>query len=287
MFDLTGKCAVVTGGGRGIGRGISLALAAAGADLFVTGRSSAMLEATVAQIRAAGGRAVAMPADITDMAVPGSLAERALAEFGRLDVWVNNAGSAAREDVGALIDLNEGQWDRVVDLNMKSAFFGAQAAARAMRGRGGGSIINITSRSGSHPNPMTGQYEEADTRFMADLEARLGAEGKDAEDFRTGIMHRIAAWRMENPDAALDFGEIFADRITRLNDSFYEEKRRQADLVKRDILVVLLDGGERLEPEARQRAVDTLRRLETEHGHDRASITEAISFLLKERPTEA
>ncbi|MCA9528172.1 MAG: serine protein kinase PrkA [Myxococcales bacterium] len=136
-------------------------------------------------------------------------------------------------------------------------------------------------------NPMTGQYEEADTRFMADLEARLGAEGKDAEDFRTGIMHRIAAWRMENPDAALDFGEIFADRITRLNDSFYEEKRRQADLVKRDILVVLLDGGERLEPEARQRAVDTLRRLETEHGHDRASITEAISFLLKERPTEA
>ena len=161
MFDLTGKCAVVTGGGRGIGRGISLALAAAGADLFVTGRSSAMLEATVAQIRAAGGRAVAMPADITDMAVPGSLAERALAEFGRLDVWVNNAGSAAREDVGALIDLNEGQWDRVVDLNMKSAFFGAQAAARAMRGRGGGSIINITSRSGSHPNPMTGQYGAA------------------------------------------------------------------------------------------------------------------------------
>ncbi|MEZ4466767.1 MAG: hypothetical protein R3F43_20550 [bacterium] len=113
-----------------------------------------------------------------------------------------------------------------------------------------------------------------------------GGPGKDADDFRTGVMHRIAAWRMENPDAPLDFGEIFADRISRLNDSFYEEKRRQADLVKRDILVVLLDGGDRLEADARQRAQDTLRRLETEFGHDRASITEAVSFLLKERPAE-
>lgn len=161
MFNLSGKCAVVTGGGRGIGRGISMALAAAGADVILTGRSAAPLEETAAMIAATGGRAVAVPADITDMLVPYQLAESALAEFGRLDIWVNNAGSAARGDVGALIDLDEGQWDRVVELNMKSAFFAAQAAARVMRENGGGSIINITSRSGSHPNPMTGQYGAA------------------------------------------------------------------------------------------------------------------------------
>ncbi len=161
MFDLSGKCAVVTGGGRGIGKGISCALAAAGANVVLSGRAAAPLNETAADIAAAGGRAVAAPGDITDLTVPGMLVERALEEFGRMDIWINNAGSAAREDVGALLDLDEAQWDRVVNLNMKSAFFAAQAAAKAMSRRDGGSIINITSRSGSHPNPMTGHYGAA------------------------------------------------------------------------------------------------------------------------------
>ena len=161
MFSLKGKSVVVTGGGRGIGRGISLAMAAAGANVLCTGRSSAPLEETVSEITFAGGRAVAVPADIMDSETPELLVNIALEQFGSLDCWVNNAGSAAREDVGQLIDLDEGQWDRVVDLNLKSAFFAAQAAARAMREGNGGSIINITSRSGSHPNPMTGQYGAA------------------------------------------------------------------------------------------------------------------------------
>ncbi|WP_121062496.1 SDR family NAD(P)-dependent oxidoreductase [Chachezhania antarctica] len=161
MFNLKGKTVVVTGGGRGIGRGISVAMAAAGANVVCSGRNAAPLEETVAEIEAAGGRAVAVPADITDMATPPLLVARAQEAFGSMDTWVNNAGSAARGDVGALIDIDEGQWDRVVDLNMKSAFFAAQAAARAMRDQGRGSIINITSRSGSHPNPMTGQYGAA------------------------------------------------------------------------------------------------------------------------------
>ena len=161
MFDLTGKVAVVTGGGRGIGRSISLCLAAAGARVVCTGRSAAPLRDVVAEIEFNGGQAVALPADITDPETPDALVNCAQERFGGLDCWVNNAGSAAREDVGALIDLDAGQWDRVVDLNMKSTFFAAQAAAKAMRDTGGGSIINITSRSGSHPNPMTGQYGAA------------------------------------------------------------------------------------------------------------------------------
>lgn len=159
MFSLKDKVAVVTGGGRGIGKGISLSLAEAGATVVLTGRSSAPLEAVASQIRQAGGVALPLPGDITETGAATAIAERALAEFGRVDIWVNNAGSASPKDVGKLIDIDEGQWDRVVDLNMKAAFFACQAAARAMPS--GGSIINITSRSGSQPNPMTGQYGAA------------------------------------------------------------------------------------------------------------------------------
>jgi 3-oxoacyl-[acyl-carrier protein] reductase len=161
MFNLNGKTAVVTGGGRGIGQGISLALAAAGANVICTGRSAGPLEDTAAAIRAAGGQARAIAADITQSDTAEMLAQSAVDTFGGLHCWVNNAGSAARHDVGKLIELDEGQWDRVVDLNMKWTFFAAQAAARVMKANGGGSIINITSRSGSHPNPMTGQYGAA------------------------------------------------------------------------------------------------------------------------------
>jgi NAD(P)-dependent dehydrogenase (short-subunit alcohol dehydrogenase family) len=159
MFDLNGKAAVVTGGGRGIGRGILRALSAAGAGVIVTGRTPEHLEEAAAEARSLGADAHAIPADIT---LPGGVArvvDGVIERFGRLDCWINNAGSARLEDVGPLLDLTERQWDRVVDLNLKWSFFAAQAAARAMTN--GGSIINISSRSGSQPNPMTGQYGAA------------------------------------------------------------------------------------------------------------------------------
>lgn len=156
MFSLQDKVAVVTGGGKGIGREISLSLAKAGANVVCVGRSQAPLETVAAEIRAMGRRASALVLDITAGEAPGRLADHVLSEFGRIDVWVNNAGSAARSDVAPLIELTEAQWDAVVDLNLKATFFACQAAARAMKA--GGSIINITSRSGSQPNPMTGQY---------------------------------------------------------------------------------------------------------------------------------
>jgi NAD(P)-dependent dehydrogenase (short-subunit alcohol dehydrogenase family) len=158
MFDLTGKTVVVTGGGRGIGRGIVRAMAQAGATLLVAGRSAGPLEDAVTEARALGARARAVPTDITHPEQVDGLVRAALDEGG-LDCWVNNAGSASPADVGPLLDLTEDQFDAVVDLNLKWSFFAAQAAARAM-GRGG-SIINISSRSGSKPAPMTGQYAAA------------------------------------------------------------------------------------------------------------------------------
>lgn len=159
MFSLKNKVAVVTGGGRGIGKGISLFLAKAGATVICTGRNKEPLNATVKEICDQGGKAISLPGDITSNGAAHTIVERALSEFGRLDIWVNNAGSASPSDVGELIDINESQWNNVVDLNLKSVFFACQAAAKAMTK--GGSIINITSRSGSQPNPMTGQYGAA------------------------------------------------------------------------------------------------------------------------------
>jgi len=160
MFDLTGKVVVVTGGGRGIGRGIARAMARCGADVVISGRHVEFLDDTVAELRCFGVRAERCVGDITSRADLAQLVAAAsdLGD-GAIDCWVNNAGSASPADVGPLLDLTEAQWDTVVDTNLKWTFFAAQAAVRAMSR--GGSIINITSRSGSQPNPMTGQYGAA------------------------------------------------------------------------------------------------------------------------------
>lgn len=159
MFSLSGKTAVVTGGGRGIGRGITLALARAGANVVLTGRTRAPLEETAADAQKLGAQTLVVQSDITRAADIKRIIDETLARFGYIDTFVNNAGSARSEDVGPLIDLTEAQWDAVVDLNLKWTFFCCQAAARVMTR--GGSIINISSRSGSQPNPNTGQYGAA------------------------------------------------------------------------------------------------------------------------------
>ena len=160
MFSLAGKAGVVTGGGRGIGRGIARACARAGANVVLTGRSPEPLADTAAELAAIGGDHLVVPGDITSPGAIDEIVERAQARFGRIAGWVNNAGSANAADVGPMLDLDEGQWDRVVDLNLKWTFFAMQAAARAMA-ETGGSIVNITSRSGSQPCPMTGHYGAA------------------------------------------------------------------------------------------------------------------------------
>ncbi len=159
MFSLRGKTVVVTGGGKGIGRGIAIAMARCGAQVVVSGRDAPALEAVSAELRSRGAAALAVPGDITRANDRQRLVDETLERFGAIDGWVNNAGSAAPADIGPLDTIDEARWDRVVDLNLKAAFFAAQAAARAMVR--GGSIINISSRSASYPNPGTGHYGAA------------------------------------------------------------------------------------------------------------------------------
>jgi NAD(P)-dependent dehydrogenase (short-subunit alcohol dehydrogenase family) len=148
MFSLAGKTCVVTGASRGLGRAIALAFAERGADLVLGARSRKDLEAVAGEAEAAGCRAVAVPTDVTDLAALRALADAAGRAFGRLDVWVNNAGGFTDVAGSATewLEVSEAGWDAMVRLNLTAQVFGAQAAARAMRARGaGGSIIFLSS----------------------------------------------------------------------------------------------------------------------------------------------
>lgn len=140
LFNLHGRRALVTGASRGIGRAIAEALAGAGADVAVTARDMSALADTVTAIEALGRKAFALVQDVRDVAASQAAIEAAADRLGGLDILVNNAGY---EEVTPSLEVTEAVWDRVVDTNLKGAFFAAQAAARRMTG--GGSIINLAS----------------------------------------------------------------------------------------------------------------------------------------------
>ncbi|WP_343518227.1 2-dehydro-3-deoxy-D-gluconate 5-dehydrogenase KduD [Sphingomonas sp.] len=139
-FDLTGRVAVVTGANTGIGQGIALALAAAGADIAAVGRSAAA--DTVEKIRALGRKAEIVSADLSTIEPVQRVVDETVEKLGGLHILVNNAGIIRRADS---VDFTEEDWDAVMDTNLKSVFFLCQAAARHMILNGGGKIINIAS----------------------------------------------------------------------------------------------------------------------------------------------
>ncbi len=140
-FDLSGKVALVTGCDTGLGQGMAVGLAQAGCDIIGVNRSNP--QQTREQVRALGRRFLSLNADLSSIAVIPPLIEQAVAEFGRIDILVNNAGIIRRENA---IDFSEKDWDDVMNLNIKTLFFMAQAVARQfIRQGGGGKIINIAS----------------------------------------------------------------------------------------------------------------------------------------------
>jgi 2-deoxy-D-gluconate 3-dehydrogenase len=139
-FDLSGRVAVVTGANTGIGQAIAIALAQAGADVALVGRTPA--EDTAAAIRDLGRRALIVSADLSSIAPVQRIVDETVAGLGGLDILVNNAGIIRRADA---VDFTEADWDAVVDTNLKSVFFLCQAAGRHMIAQGRGRIINIAS----------------------------------------------------------------------------------------------------------------------------------------------
>lgn len=141
-YGLEGGVALVTGAGQGIGREIALALAREGVAVAVNGRTADKLEAIAAEIADRGGRALAVPGRVECKPEVSSMVAAVLAEFGRIDHLVNNAG-ISRPD--RFIDMSEEAWDAQIDVNLKGTFLASQAVARHMIERGAGTIVNLCS----------------------------------------------------------------------------------------------------------------------------------------------
>jgi 2-deoxy-D-gluconate 3-dehydrogenase len=140
LFDLTGKTAVVTGASTGLGMGMTLGLASAGADIFLVDHVEC--EEAACKVRDLGRRAATLTVDLMQMASIAAVTEKAIAEFGKIDILVNNAGIIRRAPA---LEFSEKDWDDVMQLNSKTVFFLTQAAARDMMKRKYGKIINIAS----------------------------------------------------------------------------------------------------------------------------------------------
>lgn len=143
---LGGETAIITGGGRGIGRALGLAFAGAGATVVLAARSAEDLERTAAEVTSRGGRAVPVPADVTVRADVERLVSVALAQTGRIDVVVNNAGVFVWKALG---NLEEHEWDRILDTNLKAAYLLVKAALPALVKSGRGRILNVASIHGT------------------------------------------------------------------------------------------------------------------------------------------
>jgi len=155
-FSLQGKAAIVTGGGRGIGKAVAQGFAKAGAKVAITSRKINDLEATAAEIKAFGGEALPVQAHLAKIEEINRMVETVLGRFGRIDILVNNAGASPA--MGSVLDSDERLWDTVINLNLKGLYYTSQAVARVMKKQGGGRIINIASIDGFKPEPGVSIY---------------------------------------------------------------------------------------------------------------------------------
>jgi NAD(P)-dependent dehydrogenase (short-subunit alcohol dehydrogenase family) len=205
---LKGAAALVTGGGRGVGKGISLALARAGCRVAINYRSgAAQAEQTVDEIGRLGGEAFAVRGDVARAADVDAMFEEVLGRLGRLDVLVNNAGVQTWKP---LLEISEAEWDEVIDTNLKGCFLCTRAAASRMREQGGGSIVNIGSGSNKHPFPRLVAYTASKggiEMFTKVAAIELGAFGIRVNCVAPGAIE-IERTRQESPDYAEKWGRL-------------------------------------------------------------------------------
>ncbi|MEV0366412.1 SDR family NAD(P)-dependent oxidoreductase [Nocardia fusca] len=219
MSSLDGKVAIVTGAGRGLGRSMAYALAAAGAAVTVASRTAAELDTFVAEVRAAEGRALACPTDITDEESVRRMVQATLDTFGRVDILVNNSGIVAS---APLVDQPTDEWDRVIATNLRGTYLATRAVGPHLIAQGGGKVVNIASNFALQGVANHAAYSAskagviAFTRSMAIEWARhgiqvnaiapgyfatpLNAELRDDAEATARVLRAIPARRMGEPD---------------------------------------------------------------------------------------
>ena len=194
-FELKDRVAIITGGGRGIGAAIAVAYAEVGADVLLAARTPEQLEHVAAQVRANGRRAVTVPCDVNDLDAVTALAERAMDEFGRVDIVVNNAGGSPPRP---FLNTSPGALERAFHFNVTTAFVLSRAAAPHMLAGGGGSIVNISSAMGRMTDRGFVAYGTAKaalahmTRLLAsDLAPRVRVNGIAVGSVATAALETV------------------------------------------------------------------------------------------------
>lgn len=173
-LSLKNKTAIVTGGGRGIGKAIALTFAREGANIVVISRTKSEIDAVAEQAREMGRSALAITADVTKKDQIQAMTRQTLDTFGRIDILVNNAGTAIHNPV---IDLREEDWDLTMAINLKGVFLCSQAVIGTMMEQKSGYIINISSMAGKHGSKKYAAYSTSKFGLMGFTEC-LAAEGK-------------------------------------------------------------------------------------------------------------
>ena len=171
-FDLTGKVAIVTGGSQGIGEGIALGLANAGADVAVAARTAQSVAKVTEAIKAMGRRAIGVPTDVSNEEQVNNLIAETVRQLGRVDIVVNNAGASQALSFRRIpvLELRPDEFDANIALNLKSVYYMCRAAVPHMQKQGGGSIINISSsvaRDNTPPLAGFGVYAAAKAGVIA------------------------------------------------------------------------------------------------------------------------
>ncbi len=147
-LSLDGKVVLITGGGTGLGRAMTRALATAGASIVIAARRARPIEEAAQEVRDLGQQALAVTVDVTDSAQVNRMVSTALDRFGRIDALVNNAGAVQENVVKPIWELTDQQWHQVMNVNLTGAFYCARAVAKPMADRGKGKIINVASGLG-------------------------------------------------------------------------------------------------------------------------------------------
>jgi len=205
---LRGKVAIVTGAGRGIGQGIALELARAGCSVAVNYIvEPERAHATVDEVRRLGAQAIAVEADVGRADLVAAMVDRVVKELGSVDILVNNAGVQTWKP---FLDVTEQEWDFVIDTNLKGTFLCTQAAARVMKERGGGAVVNIG--SGSNKAPFPGLVAYTASRGGIEMLTKVAAVELGPMKIRVNCVApgavEVERTKLELPDYAGTWGAV-------------------------------------------------------------------------------